>query len=43
MGWLIATILLPIVFMIVATYIVLKLALLVLRLIFAPVIFLTRR
>jgi len=43
MGWLVAIVVLPIVFAIVATYAVLKLALLLLRFVSAPALSLRRR
>jgi hypothetical protein len=43
MGWLVAIVIFPLLFMVVATYAVVKLALLLLRLAFAPALALRRR
>jgi hypothetical protein len=43
MAWLVAIVVLPLLFVLVATYAVMKLALLVLRLVFAPALALRRR
>jgi hypothetical protein len=42
MGWLLAIVVLPVLFMLLATYIVLKLAVLILRVVFIPLTLLRR-
>jgi hypothetical protein len=43
MGWLIAIIFLPILFMLIAAYVVLRLTILLLRIVFIPLMLMTRR